>query len=385
MTTDLLEERCASLLLALADESPTFRVFFGFDGYVDSIKRVVQKRFADGSRLHFKSIADFASQIAQGASKSAEFELEMLCQKIGGNAPLMARAAANLGLWCTCVGAMGYPELLPIFLEDTVANLQLLSVAESAKTDAFEFDDGKLMFGENASISGLNWDTIVARLLLQDTAILTLLVESQLIAVLNWSCIQHNKSIVGSIIDCLSQVLEPDALANKLMFFDFSDFSAVEPAMVAQWLQVIKQLPCKCIVSLNLKEAQILHAITAQSFDGPSQLVDIATLCKNLDRELGIALVLIHDRDASYACGDQLSYQAPGFFVDSPYLSTGGGDNFNAGFAFGLLNGFAIPDCLLLANAVSSLYVSSGQSPDLKKVRDLLILQQSIYATKVER
>ena len=55
--------------------------------------------------------------------------------------------------------------------------------------------------------------------------------------------------------------------------------------------------------------------------------------------------------------------------IKRPKLSTGGGDNFNAGYAYGILQGMTPPEALTVANEVSGFYVSHGHSPN----RDELI------------
>jgi sugar/nucleoside kinase (ribokinase family) len=55
--------------------------------------------------------------------------------------------------------------------------------------------------------------------------------------------------------------------------------------------------------------------------------------------------------------------------VAKPRLSTGGGDHFNAGFAFGRLQGLSPLDATRAAVLVSSLYVERGRSPRFGEVQ----------------
>ncbi|NJO01528.1 MAG: hypothetical protein HC880_07420 [Bacteroidia bacterium] len=61
----------------------------------------------------------------------------------------------------------------------------------------------------------------------------------------------------------------------------------------------------------------------------------------------------------------ETSWELPGRVVAKPRISTGGGDNLNAGFCFGQLLGFSLPESLLLGMATSGAYVASGESPDI--------------------
>jgi len=55
--------------------------------------------------------------------------------------------------------------------------------------------------------------------------------------------------------------------------------------------------------------------------------------------------------------------------VREPRLSTGAGDHFNAGFAFGQVCGLPLDECLATGCGVSGAYVRDAQSPS----RDRLI------------
>jgi len=60
----------------------------------------------------------------------------------------------------------------------------------------------------------------------------------------------------------------------------------------------------------------------------------------------------------------------PGRLEERPKLSTGGGDNFNAGLTWGLLQGFSLPEAAAFANAASGFFVAGGISPDLKNLNN---------------
>ena len=54
--------------------------------------------------------------------------------------------------------------------------------------------------------------------------------------------------------------------------------------------------------------------------------------------------------------------------VEAPKISTGGGDNFNAGFCLGQLLGLGYRDSMLLGMAVSGYYVENGKSPSAQEL-----------------
>lgn len=61
-----------------------------------------------------------------------------------------------------------------------------------------------------------------------------------------------------------------------------------------------------------------------------------------------------------------------GHVVAHPKVLTGGGDNLNAGYCLGLLAGFEVHYCMLLAMAASGAYVQNGESPDMSAIIEFI-------------
>ena len=118
----------------------------GFDGYVDEIVRVVKNRPCLDECTYFDTIGDFADHVKAASGKSADMEIVSQETRIGGNGPILANALARLGAPSICVGALGFPAIHPVF-KGLVAGCTPIGIAEPGHTDAFEFNDGKLMFG----------------------------------------------------------------------------------------------------------------------------------------------------------------------------------------------------------------------------------------------
>ena len=93
------------------------RVTAGFDGYVDTISRVVKQKGAEGGVEYFSTIAEFGAYVTVKAGKSASIELRTQRVRAGGNLPLFALALCALGVEVTAMGAMGWPQLHPAFAE----------------------------------------------------------------------------------------------------------------------------------------------------------------------------------------------------------------------------------------------------------------------------
>jgi sugar/nucleoside kinase (ribokinase family) len=77
------------------------------------------------------------------------------------------------------------------------------------------------------------------------------------------------------------------------------------------------------------------------------------------------------------AWSDGGTTQISTFHTPSPKLSTGGGDNFNAGYCFARLCSFDVRSSLVVAAAVAGFYVSNGSSPTRAEVVDFLKAKSS--------
>jgi sugar/nucleoside kinase (ribokinase family) len=68
------------------------------------------------------------------------------------------------------------------------------------------------------------------------------------------------------------------------------------------------------------------------------------------------------------AFSEKESVAANSFFVSDPLISTGAGDNFNAGFIAAQVMNLDAESSLIFANAVAGLYIQSGKSATINDV-----------------
>src|SRR5829696_3476777 len=117
------------------------RALIGLDGFVDEIIAVVDMRHANGGYDAVRTIDHLGRKIAGAIGQSSNYELVVKQMKIGGNGPLMANALASAGMSVTYIGALGYPNIHPVF-DEFAKKVSVVSIAEPAHTDALEFEDG---------------------------------------------------------------------------------------------------------------------------------------------------------------------------------------------------------------------------------------------------
>jgi len=76
----------------------------------------------------------------------------------------------------------------------------------------------------------------------------------------------------------------------------------------------------------------------------------------------GLDVVCVHFHNGSTAFDKSGTATVETYFIKNPKISTGGGDNFNAGFTLAVYYGLSLRDSLVIANAVSGFYIKNGYS-----------------------
>src|SRR5882672_6708285 len=155
-------EQCAAKLLTLIEPASQLHAFVGLDGFVDEIIHVVDKRDNAEKYQRLPTIQALSERIGGAAGKSTNIEMVVQRTKLGGNGPIMANALARLGIKVTYVGALGYPIMHPVFNE-FARRAEVHSISEPGRTDALEFDDGKVMLCKSVQLNEITWQTIQAR------------------------------------------------------------------------------------------------------------------------------------------------------------------------------------------------------------------------------
>lgn len=349
-------------------------VLVGFDGFVDSIIQVVDKRTAIDQYDAIPTIGRFGEKISAAAGKSSNFELITTLEKLGGNGPIMANALAAAGVGVTYIGALGYPELNPAFHEFAKA-ATVHSVANPGYTDALEFTDGKLMLGKYQSLVDLNYDAI-EKVMGADT-FSRVVAQSRLIGMVNWTMLPQLESVW--------QKLHDDTLVNaadgpggrKLIFIDLADPAKRTREDIARALGLITKLNTHAdvILGMNLSESSQVADVLGVTIQGDHEDA-IESTCVALCQKLNIYGTVVHPRKSAAAAinknGSIESGRFYGPFTAKPRLSTGAGDNFNAGFCLGQLAGLDVLQSVCCGTHTSGFYVRHAHSPSLTELADFL-------------
>jgi ketohexokinase len=346
----------------------------GFDGFIDWIARVVDRRHdmsVDGYEP-IRTIEAYAARCAAAAGKSTNIEVVDIEQRWGGNGPLLAGTMATLGTPTTYIGAVGSAndprELDPLFAPLARACREVIPIGLPGRTDAFEFDDGKLMFNRTANVQRVGWD------LVRDTVgverLIELMANAPVLGLVNWSLmgdvegVWHGlmDEVFPRLVDAFADVRSGSTRTKRMIFIDLSDPAKRSDHDIERVLTTIHAMQSHASVTLglNLAEAQRLAAVTGVAIDEDS----LECAASDLLSKVGIGCVVIHPREGAAAAtdaGERASFGGP--TAAKPTISTGAGDHFNGGFVFARSTGLGLAESLAAGCAASGWYVRHAAAP----------------------
>ena len=321
---------------SLKGKAPNSSAFMGFDGFIDEIISVVNKRADAHNYTAFSTISEFGERVLSAAGKSSNIELVTRQAKIGGNGPIMGLSLASLGVKLTYTGALGENAVNPVFkkLEDKCQ--KVYSLCESGHTDALEFNDGKLMLGKLETLKDVNWANIIKTIGAEELD--KIIASSDCFAFVNWTMLPYMSDIWKELSKKFSE-LKPER--NFPVFIDLADFEKREKDDCLEAIEIMKEMNKYAVVTLglNLSEGQQMGELLNYSGSSEEDMDAVKELAAFIRSEMGLEAVCVHPRDFAVAADANGTYGAYGPYTDSPKISTGAGDHFNAGYFCGTLIG----------------------------------------------
>ena len=374
--------RAASDALRAAGQVPPALV--GFDGFIDSIVHMVDRRtdMSPKGYVRLRTITDFAARCASAAGKSTNIERFLIEDRFGGNGPLMASAVAGLGMPTTYIGAVG--EEAPanggaarvhrVFAPFAARCRRVIPTGTPSATLCLEFDDGKLMFNDTAGQQVVTWERIVAAAGLDE--VVRTVDAARLIGIVNWSLLG---GVPGIWEGLARDVLPKCAKVRRVLFIDLSDPAKRSDEDIRAALAQLRTLDRSISVALglNLSEAEriarVLGLGVLEAGTGAPSGRMVLEACRVIREAADLSCVTVHPREgAAGADRDGAAAWFDGPFTASPRLSTGAGDHYNGGFAFARTLGLPMEQCLAVGCAVSGAYVRDAASPSRERVVEFL-------------
>lgn len=361
--------RTRQALAAARDRVHAQHAVVGLDGFVDLIVTPVGLRRGQGEQFTaIHTIPEFGQRVLGAAGKSTNLELYPRAEKLGGNGPIMANALLAAGTGVTYIGALGRPQVHPVFA-DMAARARAVSLCPAAHTTAIEFNDGKLMLGTMRSLDEISYERICAAM--GAAAFEAELAKADLVALVNWTMIPNMTQIFEEL---LARVLPrlPTAKSRRF-FFDLADPEkrAVEDLRAALAAIARFEQFGRVTLGLNLKEAQQVCAALGFTCGG-EDADSLRTMARDIRARLSVDTVVVHPRESAACATATGTHWTAGPYTDRPLITTGAGDHFNSGFTVGQLLGLDPEACLVTGVCTSGHYVRTGQSPSLPDLEAFL-------------
>ena len=344
-----------------------FKAVVGFDGFVDTILHVVDKRESATQYTRLTEMREHARRIQAAAGFSANFEMVPQMVKLGGNGPIMAGALVALGSSMTYVGNLGKPNLHPVFAPFS-KTARVISLAEPGTTDAVEFEDGKLMLGKHQSLREVTWATLIQAL--PEDKLVKLISDTELLALVNWTMLPNLSGIFTKLLNNVAPKLKGP---KRWVFFDLADPAKRSINDIAAVLKQISKFEkyFRVILGLNFSESRQVGEVLG--IPAPEETWGTVTDHAAAIREkLKIDTVVIHPVSFAAAADASGCTYVVGPFTPKPKITTGAGDHFNAGFCTGRLAGLDLAGSLQAGVATSGFYVRNAKSLTLPQLQRFL-------------
>lgn len=346
--------------------SKKVNALIGFDGFVDEIVHVVDKRIDIENFIRLDSMAEYGRRIEKSAGLSTNVEMVTENQKLGGNGPIFANALIEYGFDLTYIGALGLPDIHPVF-GGMVSRCKAISLANPARTDAIEFLDGKIISSKLESFKDINWQNLKEKVGVEQ--LVEMLNTCDLVGFENWTMVNYMSEIWEYMLSEVLPKLKVSA-AKPTIFFDLADPEKRKKEDILEALKLIGRFReyYQTVIGLNKKEASEISEILGM----PPKNQDMESQARYIYTNIDVDALVIHPVKEACVVTQNEFFYVEGPYCEHPKLTTGAGDNFNAGFVFGKTTGFGMQDALFMGTATSGFYVRNKKSPDLQQIIEFL-------------
>ena len=350
----------------LKEKIPKNRCFLGWDGFIDHLYTIIQSRESLEKWTRMDNMKKFGELISSVAGSSMGIETILKRKAIGGFTSNVCKGMNTLGVKMFLTSAWGYPNLIEIFNEylKSKDSIEVNSFTNPGITMGLEFNDGKIMLNNIESILKINWNQINERIGIEN--LLQKFEECNLIGLGYWAVILQFEDILRHIVDLLPSIPH---LKNKKLFLDLAD---VKRRTKKDLILFLKYLPkveetIPLLLSLNDQEAKdVLSALQGANLikikgRNIEELIDAGIYINNF---LNISYLVIHSPHFATITTKNGHFWVTEGYTSKPRYTTSAGDHFNAGTVLGLACNLTPPEAILMGNAVTAIFVRTGNSPN---------------------
>ncbi|MDG5761951.1 hypothetical protein QA600_21760 [Natronococcus sp. A-GB1] len=363
--TDAFDEETAAHVTACRDAVPTTppnaELTFGFDGFIDNVRELVDVRHDAENYTPMRELGAFGDRIRRSADadSSVSTEWHRSGRRAGGHVAHLSRATGTVGFDPTMLGTFGIPSD-PVF-DDEFEQYERYTLGEPTITDAVEFDDGKLLLQETGSQRRLNWERLCDRVGIETLA--DAVDGATVLGIGYWANIPELPTIWNGLATELWPLLsEPP----ESVFLDPADIRQLSTERLRSGLEPLAELDdtVPVTVSANRAETAVLaRPRSTERHDGT--LRDAAERARDA---LGVTRYAAHSSSASALAGPETTARVAVPQTDDPVLTTSAGDHFTAGLVLAHLIGITNGPSLVLGNALAGHFVRNGAPPTYEEL-----------------
>ena len=337
------------------------RILLGIDGYIDEVWQIINFRSETNAAVPYTQMNQLAERIQQAGSGGLSIEIARKRRSFGGFTANTGNAVSMLGLNTVMLSLFGKDNIDPVY-KPLADRCRVISIGESAVTTIYEFDDGKIMMPYDEPIIGLNWQWLVDALGMEK--LVSLLAESDIIAIGYWSSMPSFNDMVIQICGCL-----PSDKKTKRLFFDFADVSKRNGDSLKKTLILLKDANKKIPMTLSMNEHEAATVFALYNEPLSAKIKPLPQQIKNVRMNAGLDEIVIHtpyyaaasSREEGEAFVSQL-------FCENPVRTTGAGDTFNGAYIAASAAGLNITERLCLASETVSYFLRNGTAPALEQI-----------------
>lgn len=317
-------------------QDPSPRIVAFPDGSADTYSTI---RGRDG---HLDSLTAFERELAGGRES---FRLEPEAREAGGQAVNMAKQVHELG---------GRVELYGHLDDPAFADLPFTSVSMGSPAEVSVLqlgDDAVQLATESASIR--DWTAADLRAAMGGDF-------APMLDADGICC--GNVASFPALLDVF-RALGSRGIDGGAFVLDPGDLTSLTRETLSEWFAVLDTLDdADVVVSVNRRE------MTRLAEQVGVQETSDADLLERLQAESALPAVAYHGKECAVAATPSGVVRVPTPTVSTPERTTGAGDRFSAGLAFGLAADWDWRPALALANACSSHYVETATTVDTDAV-----------------
>ncbi len=345
-------------------------IFLGFDGYIDSLYSLVKSRENPTEWTRMESLKTFGEYLIKIAGSSGNIERVLKRKISGGFAPNSSKAINGLGPKVILVGALGYPTVndtfSPILSSKTV---EAISFSNPGETAGLEFDDGKIMITDFENVNNISWKLIKDRV--KREVLIEKLERVQAMGFGHWSLLPNMtniwKSLLKEVFPSIKKVKE------KLLFVDLSDVKKRTKSDINEMLKTLKQIDEQVPVMLSLNDQEAVDI--SKALDNVKKIdptkknfLDYEEGGALINKEVSLSYLVVHSPHFATISTKSNHYWVTEGFTSHPRFTTGAGDHFHSGVAIGLICGLNPAEALVMGNALTAIFVRTGNSPNLQEL-----------------